>query len=114
MATATTATSGPTVQETFRAEAREILENLESTLLRISQGQSDDADVNAAFRFAHNLKGAAMTAGFASVGEFAHVLEELLTRWRDKRLDVSRDQASWALSSLDVLRSPLDHSKKIR
>ena len=95
------------VAETFRFEAEETLSQLEASLLELDSGEANGETLNAIFRAAHNLKGAAMVVGRRDVGELAHVLEELLTRWRDGRLMPARSQLRWALEAVGVLREQL-------
>lgn len=69
--------------EIFRDEARERLGNIESILLG-AEGDVAGADaIDALFRDAHTIKGAASMLGFDDVRRFAHALEDVLQQARD-------------------------------
>jgi two-component system chemotaxis sensor kinase CheA len=95
------------VSVTFLAEADEILQNLEGELEAIGDASDQAETVAALFRNAHTLKGSALVAGLRPVGELAHVLEELFSRWRDGKLAPTLPQVTWARQSLDMLREVL-------
>lgn len=95
----------PAVHSTFAAEAAEILSALELGVLELERRRSDAEALNAVFRAAHNLKGAARVAGFAEVGELAHVTEELLVRLRDGKLVPSPGNTTILLAAIDELRA---------
>jgi two-component system chemotaxis sensor kinase CheA len=90
---------------TFAAEAAETLSALELGVLELERNGADSEALNAVFRAAHNLKGAARVAGFTEVGELAHVAEELLARVRDGKLRPSRGTGTILLAAIDELRA---------
>jgi len=65
--------SDPT--ETFRQEARELLEQLEAGLLDLEQDPSNGDLINSAFRALHTIKGSGAMFGFTAVAEFVHEFE---------------------------------------
>jgi two-component system chemotaxis sensor kinase CheA len=87
-------------------ESQDCLSVMEERLVAI-ETSSDPELVNEIFRAAHNLKGLARMAGFAPLGELAHVTEELLQRVRDGRLRSSKHIVSILLASVDGLRELL-------
>lgn len=89
--------------ELFAAEAEETLAALEQGLLGLERGGEPDL-LHEVFRAAHNLKGAAKVAGYADIGELAHVAEELLVRLRDRKLPISKGMITILLASVDELR----------
>src|SRR5690242_20075916 len=74
--------------QTFIAEARELLEQMEAALLRIEQAPGDADTINAIFRAAHTIKGSAGLFGFDHVVAFTHVAESVLDLVRSDRLPV--------------------------
>ena len=68
--------------QTFIAESRELLEQMEQALLAIDAGTCDDATVNALFRAAHTIKGSAGLFGLDDIVAFTHVVENVLDRIR--------------------------------
>lgn len=65
--------SDPT--ETFRQEARELLEQLEAGLLDLEQDPSNADLINSTFRALHTIKGSGAMFGFTAVAEFVHEFE---------------------------------------
>ncbi|HDP79261.1 MAG TPA: hypothetical protein ENN21_00295, partial [Spirochaetes bacterium] len=62
------------IREVFIKEAREILENLESDIVRLEE-RWDPETINGIFRHVHTLKGSSGIAGFNGIYEFTHRLE---------------------------------------
>ena len=62
--------SDPT--DTFRQEARELLDQLEAGLLDLEQDPSNSDLINSTFRALHTLKGSGAMFGFTAVAEFVH------------------------------------------
>lgn len=72
--------SDPT--ETFRQEARELLDQLEAGLLDLEQDPSNDDLINSTFRALHTIKGSGAMFGFTAVAEFVHEFETAFDRVR--------------------------------
>jgi two-component system chemotaxis sensor kinase CheA len=66
----------------FRQESAEYLQQLDDGLLGLERRPSDDAAVDALFRAAHSLKGAAHMLGLDAVEVLAHSLEDMLATAR--------------------------------
>jgi two-component system chemotaxis sensor kinase CheA len=92
------------IRVTFFAEADELLLRLEGDLEALEGADDRGETIAALFRNAHTLKGSALVAGVRPIGELAHVLEELFSRWRDGKLQPTPPQITWARQSLDMLR----------
>ena len=74
--------------QTFFVESRELLQQMESSLLRL-EGAPDDSDtLNAIFRAAHTIKGSAGMFGLDSIVGFTHVVESVLDKLRDGELAI--------------------------
>ena len=81
--------------QTFIAESRELLDDMEAALLTLGQpGDHEDA-VNAVFRAAHTIKGSAGLFGLDHVVAFTHVAESVLDEVRAGRVPI--DDALLAL-----------------
>ena len=65
--------------ETFRQEAAELLETLETVLLDLGQRPDDGDLVDAAFRALHTIKGSGAMFGFDRVAAFTHDFETVAT-----------------------------------
>lgn len=67
--------SFPDPTETFRQEARELLEQLELGLLDLEQNPANDDLINSTFRALHTIKGSGAMFGFTAVANFVHEFE---------------------------------------
>lgn len=91
--------------QVFFEESLEGLDIMESILLQMESGKSeDDEDINAVFRVAHSIKGGAGTFGFAEISEFTHVQETLLDEIRSGNRHMTAQIVSLLLSAVDTLR----------
>ncbi|HNF92055.1 MAG TPA: Hpt domain-containing protein, partial [Accumulibacter sp.] len=86
---------------TFMEEARELLAEMESILLRAEDGNSLEDDLNALFRCAHTIKGSGGLFGLDEVVRFAHVVENVLDRLRNGKLQFDSDLISLLLACQD-------------
>ena len=66
-------------------EAKGHLERIASGLLTLEAAPDDQAAIDAIFREAHTMKGAAGMVGMMRVSRLAHRLEDLLVELRDKK-----------------------------
>ena len=74
--------SFPDPTETFRQEARELLEQLEEGLLDLEQHPNNDDLINSTFRALHTIKGSGAMFGFTAVAGFVHEFETAFDRVR--------------------------------
>lgn len=93
--------------QVFFEEAFEGLEIMESGLLDLQAGETDEELINTIFRAAHSIKGGSGTFGFTSVSDFTHVMETLLDEMRDGRRQAEPVVVDVLLKSLDCLREML-------
>lgn len=93
-----------TVIQSFAAESEEGLATMEAALLQLEDHPEQDELVASVFRVVHTLKGNALLLGFDSLAEFAHCVEDVLHRVRDKELKVISTVVSALLASVDALR----------
>ncbi len=75
--------------QTYIEEGRGLLEEMESILLRLETEPQDEDTVNAMFRAAHTIKGSAGLFGLDAIVSFTHVVENVLDKVREGRLDVN-------------------------
>jgi two-component system chemotaxis sensor kinase CheA len=97
--------------QTFIAESRELLEEMESTLLELGVAEGAAADpeaVNAIFRAAHTIKGSAGLFGLDPVVAFTHVAESVLDEVRAGRVAVDGALITLLLSCCDHMRALTD------
>ena len=93
--------------QTFFVESRELLDDMESALLTLSQ-ESDSETVNAIFRAAHTIKGSAGLFGLDPVVAFTHVVESVLDEVREGRVPVDDELVALLLSCGDHIRALVD------
>lgn len=72
--------------QSYSAESRELLEEMERALLALEEGGHDPDLVNAVFRAAHTIKGSGGLFGLDEVVSFTHDAETVLDAVRDGRL----------------------------
>ena len=88
--------------DTFIAEAQELIEVMESVLLRMGEGEQDSETLNEIFRAAHTIKGSAGLFGLSDIVAFTHKVENVLDRARDGEITISTEL-------LDILLNCGDH-----
>ncbi|MCP5361816.1 MAG: chemotaxis protein CheA [Hyphomicrobiales bacterium] len=88
---------------TYITECFELLEEMEERLLHLEEGASDKEELNAIFRCAHSIKGGAGAFGFNDIVGFTHILEALLDKMRDGRVQPTRNNIDLLLKSVDVV-----------
>jgi two-component system chemotaxis sensor kinase CheA len=94
--------------QTFIAESRELLEDMEGALLSLGrQGDKLEA-VNAIFRAAHTIKGSAGLFSLDHIVAFTHVLESVLDEVRAGAVDTDSHLVSVMLSCCDHIGSMTD------
>jgi len=74
--------------QTFFAESRGLLRDMEDALLRLEDAPDDADALNAVFRAAHTIKGSAGLFGLDAIVAFTHEAESVLDLARDGRLSV--------------------------
>lgn len=91
--------SDPT--DTFRQEARELLEQLEQGLLDLEQNPADADLVNSVFRALHTIKGSGAMFGFTDVAAFVHEFETAFDRVRKGLSPITPELVAVALDAKD-------------
>ena len=93
--------SDPT--ETFRQEARELLEQLELGLLDLEHDPSNSDLINSTFRALHTIKGSGAMFGFTDVASFVHEFETAFDRVRKGMAQIGRRSQARALQDRRLL-----------
>jgi len=88
----------------FVAEAEEQIQVLDEGLVRLEQESEDEELLQAVFRAAHTLKGAAGMIGHKRMVEVTHALESALDGLRKKQLEASSDLIDLCLEAVDAIR----------
>lgn len=94
----------------FRTEGREHVNIITGLLLSWEKGEIDEEGLEALFRAAHSLKGAASTLGVENVAVVAHAMEDVFGA--AKRGEVKYDQAvgDEVLAAVDVISALLERA----
>ncbi|HMJ74271.1 MAG TPA: response regulator [Solirubrobacterales bacterium] len=90
-----------------REEATECLERIERNLLALEGGGDDPELIDALFRDAHSVKGAASMVGWTEVASIAHGIEDGLEGPRDEGR-LPKEQIDPLLKATDELRRAVD------
>jgi len=94
--------------QTFIAESRELLAVMETALLAVEQAEDKTELVNAIFRAAHTIKGSAGLFGLDHIVAFTHVVESVLDRARDGKLQIADSLVSLLLACGDHISVMID------
>ena len=94
--------------DTFRQEARELLDQLEHGLLDLEQNPADTDLVNSVFRALHTIKGSGAMFGFVEVAAFVHEFETAFDRVRKGLSPVTAALVAIALDAKDHVHVLID------
>lgn len=94
--------------QTFIAESRELLLNMEDLLLLLEREAQDPEALNAIFRAAHTIKGSAGLFGFETIVRFTHVVENLLDRARNNEFVIDEILTALLLECSDHMNTLID------
>src|SRR6202167_3643493 len=97
-------------KQAFQEEAREILVELEASLLQLGERPDDSEIVGRAFRALHTIKGSGSMFGFEKLAAFTHNLENAFDEVRNGRLQVTSELINLSLAALDQIKSLLEES----
>ena len=92
----------------FSEEAAEHLAAMEQTLARLEERPTDSTLVDALFRAAHTIKGAAATVGLGRISEAAHRLEDRFEEIRDRGEPATPARLSSLIRATDLLRAMVE------
>lgn len=95
-------------KQTFVIECRELLQEMETGLLKLEESPDDSDAINALFRAAHTIKGSAGIVGVETVEKFTHAIENLMERIRQGDIFPSPDLIELLLKCRDHIASLVD------
>lgn len=93
---------------TFLTECRELLDEMESSLLQLEKDPDGPDTINSLFRSAHTIKGSAGIMEMCWVEKFTHVVENVLDRVRDGQIAMTGDIIELLLDSKDHISALVD------
>ncbi len=98
--------------QTFFAEARDMLQQIEDTLLALESDPDNRETINALFRAAHTIKGSAGLFGLDRMVNFTHQVESVLDRVRKNELVIDLNLSDILLKSADIITQLLNQSQQ--
>ncbi len=94
----------------FCDEAADALAEWEKICLKLNENSSE-AEFDALFRLAHNLKGSSRAVGLESFGTFVHGIEDVITELRDGRCRTTKEIVISLLKAQELLSKWLEQSR---
>ena len=92
----------------YLEEARELLADLESSLLELERTPDDSDLLHKIFRALHTIKGSGAMFGFDDIAAFTHDVESVFDRVRNGLLAVNRQLLDLSLRACDHIRGLLE------
>src|SRR3954454_8067910 len=92
----------------FLAEARENLQQLTLSVVRVEESPEDREVVDEIFRVAHSLKGMSATMGFAAMAALTHKMEDVFELLRQRSGGLEREAIDVLLECLDALEAAVE------
>jgi two-component system, chemotaxis family, sensor kinase CheA len=91
----------------FLTESRENLDRLDRGLVELEKQPGDRETLASIFRTIHTIKGTSGFLGFGKLEAVTHVGESLLTRLRDRQLNLNPERTTALLAMVDAVRQML-------
>ena len=92
----------------YLEEARELLADLEASLLELERTPEDADLLHKIFRAMHTIKGSGAMFGFDDIAAFTHDVETVFDRVRNGQLAVNRQLLDLSLHACDHIRALLE------
>ena len=93
----------------FLIEADELIESLDTNLVKLEAASNDLDLLNEIFRAAHTIKGTSSFLGFDQVSGLTHKMEDILNKLRKAEMSVTPEIMDLLLESLDTLKILLEN-----
>jgi two-component system, chemotaxis family, sensor kinase CheA len=94
-------------KEKFVEEALDLINDLETVLLKIDKDKEDKELIEHIFRIMHTLKGNSAMFGFVLIDQYTHQLETIYDFIRNGKMKVSSELLDLTLASVDHIRNLL-------
>ncbi len=95
-------------QNVYREEARELLAELETSLLELEENPGDRELIGRIFRAMHTIKGSGAMFGFTDIAAFTHEVETIYDLVREGKMAVSAKLVNLSLAARDQIRAMLE------
>ncbi|MBL4870670.1 MAG: Hpt domain-containing protein, partial [Robiginitomaculum sp.] len=100
------------IKQTFFQECEDLLRDLESGLILMNDGESDDETINSVFRAVHSIKGGAAAFELTDLVKFSHIFENTLDEIRAGRLETTKEVLTVLLQSSDLLTDLVEEARE--
>jgi two-component system chemotaxis sensor kinase CheA len=100
-------------KEAFREEARELLAELETSLLELEENPDDANLIGCAFRAMHTIKGSGAMFGFYEIAELTHEVETVFDQVRTGTAAITKELIDKTLKAGDLIRSLLSSDSAV-
>lgn len=94
-------------QQTFISEAKELLEELEKSLIELEEDLTDMELVAKVFRALHTIKGSGAMFGFNQISEFVHDIENVYDKIRNGEIPLTPEIITITLNARDLIKEML-------
>lgn len=94
--------------ESFVIEGKEMLTEINNSLLEIERDQGNREAIDSVFRAAHTLKGNFGAMGFQGASDLAHAIEDLLDGVRSQEIEVTSDNMDSVFRGVDAIEQMLN------
>jgi two-component system chemotaxis sensor kinase CheA len=88
-------------RQLYVSETQENLEKMSRLLVELEQKPDDREAIDTIFRLAHSIKGMSGTMGYSPMFELAHLLEDLMDRFRRDRMPMTGAAVDALLEGVD-------------
>jgi len=95
-------------REAFKEEARELLTELETSLLELEERPADADLIGRVFRAMHTIKGSGAMFGFEAISDFTHEVETVFDLIRNGSIPVTKELVDLTVAARDHIRSMFD------
>ncbi len=96
------------IKETFLNESSDLLDMMEASLLTLEKEPQNEEAINSLFRSAHTIKGSSGMLGFEEIEKFTHLLENVLTKVRNKELLIDNELIDLFLECKDHIANMIN------
>jgi two-component system chemotaxis sensor kinase CheA len=95
-------------KEVFREEAKELLTELETSLLELEDDPGNSDLISRVFRAMHTIKGSGSMFGYDAMAKFTHEIETAFDQVRSGKVVMTKDLVSISLDARDLIKSMLE------